>query len=100
MHFADSLMFCALNADIANSCGAERLAYGEEFRGPSSSTACRHVGQSPPMFRMPQDLLGTVLNVIDPQDTHKSLIGSLELNICKGIAMGWEPQASSTRACG
>ncbi len=28
------------------------------------------------------------------QDTHDSLIGSLELNLAKAIATGWQPQVS------
>jgi UDP-glucose 4-epimerase len=32
--------------------------------------------------------------VIGRQDTHDSLIGSLELNISKAIATGWQPQVS------
>jgi UDP-glucose 4-epimerase len=51
-------------------------------------------GKSPRLFRVPPDLLGTLLSVAGRQDTHDSLIGSLELNISKAIATGWEPQVS------
>ena len=51
-------------------------------------------GKSPRLFGMPPDLLGTLLRVIGRQDTHDSLIGSLELDISKAIATGWEPQVS------
>ncbi|MGY4596804.1 nucleoside-diphosphate-sugar epimerase [Bradyrhizobium sp. GM22.5] len=43
---------------------------------------------------MPPDLLGTLLRVMGRQDTHDSLIGSLELNLAKAIATGWQPQVS------
>lgn len=51
-------------------------------------------GKSPRLFRVPPDLLGTLLSMIGRQDMHDSLIGSLELNISKAIATGWEPQVS------
>jgi len=51
-------------------------------------------GKSPRLFRVPPDLLGTLLSMIGRQDMHDSPIGSLELNISKAIATGWEPQVS------
>ncbi|MGY3650790.1 nucleoside-diphosphate-sugar epimerase [Bradyrhizobium sp. LM4.3] len=43
---------------------------------------------------MPPDLLSTLLSVMGRQDTHDSLIGSLELNLAKVTATGWQPQVS------
>ena len=54
----------------------------------------RAFGKNPRLFGMPPDLLGTLLNVIGRHDTHDSLIGSLELNVSKAIATGWQPQVS------
>jgi UDP-glucose 4-epimerase len=51
-------------------------------------------GNSPRLFRVPPELLGTLLGVIGRQDTHDSLIGSLELNVSKAIATGWQPQVT------
>ncbi|MDA9404018.1 NAD-dependent epimerase/dehydratase family protein [Bradyrhizobium sp. CCBAU 45389] len=51
-------------------------------------------GKIPRLFRMPPDLLGMLLNVMGRQDTHDSLIGSLELNVSKAIATGWQPEVS------
>jgi len=51
-------------------------------------------GKSPRLFRVPPDLLGTLLSVAGRQDTHDSLIGSLELNISKALATGWQPEVS------
>ncbi|MCP3477137.1 NAD-dependent epimerase/dehydratase family protein [Bradyrhizobium sp. CCGUVB1N3] len=54
----------------------------------------RAAGKRPRLFAVPQDLLGSVLGVVGRQDTHDSLIGSLELNISKAIATGWRPEVS------
>ncbi|MGY8668654.1 NAD-dependent epimerase/dehydratase family protein [Bradyrhizobium sp. UFLA05-109] len=51
-------------------------------------------GKRPRLFAVPQDLLGSVLGAIGRQDTHDSLIGSLELNLAKAIATGWRPEVS------
>jgi UDP-glucose 4-epimerase len=54
----------------------------------------RASGKSPRLFGMPPDRLGTLLSVIGRQDTYDSLIGSLELNVSKAAATGWQPQVS------
>lgn len=54
----------------------------------------RASGKSPRLFGMPPDLLGMLLNVMGRQDTHDSLIGSLELNVSKALATGWQPEVS------
>ncbi|MET4720064.1 NAD-dependent epimerase/dehydratase family protein [Bradyrhizobium japonicum] len=51
-------------------------------------------GKTSRLFGMPPDLLSTLLSVMGRQDTHDSLIGSLELNLAKAIATGWQPQVS------
>ena len=51
-------------------------------------------GKSPRLFRVPPDLLGTLLSMIGRQDMHDSLIGSLELNVSKALATGWQPEVS------
>ncbi|QPF93944.1 NAD-dependent epimerase/dehydratase family protein [Bradyrhizobium commune] len=51
-------------------------------------------GKSPRLFGMSPTLLSSLLGVIGRQDTHDSLIGSLELNVSKAIATGWQPEVS------
>lgn len=54
----------------------------------------RASGKSPRLFGISPTLLGTLLRVTGRQDTRDSLIGSLELDISKAIATGWQPQVS------
>jgi UDP-glucose 4-epimerase len=54
----------------------------------------RASGRRSLLFGVPQELLGWLLGVTGRQDTHDSLIGSLELNIAKAMSTGWEPQVS------
>ncbi|MCK1387546.1 NAD-dependent epimerase/dehydratase family protein [Bradyrhizobium sp. 21] len=51
-------------------------------------------GKSSRLFGMPPDLLSTLLSVMGRHDAHDSLIGSLELNLAKAIATGWQPQVT------
>jgi UDP-glucose 4-epimerase len=51
-------------------------------------------GKNSRLFGMPPDLLSTLLSVMGRQDTHDSLIGSLELNLSKATATGWQPPVS------
>lgn len=51
-------------------------------------------GKRPRMFSVPAGVLGTLLGVMGRQDTHDSLIGSLELDISKALATGWQPPVS------
>ncbi|WP_298245574.1 NAD-dependent epimerase/dehydratase family protein [uncultured Bradyrhizobium sp.] len=46
------------------------------------------------MFSVPPGALGTLLGAMGRQDTYDSLVGSLELDISKAIATGWQPQVS------
>ncbi len=54
----------------------------------------RASGKSPRLFRMPSELLGSLLGIAGRQDSYDSLIGSLELNVSKAIATGWQPEVS------
>ncbi len=54
----------------------------------------RASGKSPRLFGMSPELLSSLLGMIGRQDTHDSLIGSLELNVSKAIATGWQPLVS------
>jgi UDP-glucose 4-epimerase len=51
-------------------------------------------GKSPRMFGISPALLGLLFGLLGRQDTHDSLIGSLELNVSKAIATGWQPKVS------
>lgn len=51
-------------------------------------------GKTPHLFGVPPRLLSTLLSVMGRQDTHDSLIGSLELDVSKALATGWQPQVS------
>lgn len=51
-------------------------------------------GKSPRLFSVPPDLLSTLFSMIGRLDTHDSLLGSLELNVSKAIATGWQPQVT------
>jgi nucleoside-diphosphate-sugar epimerase len=51
-------------------------------------------GKRPRLIAIPQALLSSMLWIIGRQDTHDSLIGSLELNVSKAIATGWRPEVS------
>ena len=48
-------------------------------------------GKNPRLFGMSPELLSSLLNLLGRQDTHDSLIGSLELNVSKALATGWQP---------
>ncbi|SFJ87920.1 NAD-dependent epimerase/dehydratase family protein [Bradyrhizobium sp. Gha] len=48
-------------------------------------------GKSPRLFGMSPKLLSSLLVMLGQQDTHDSLIGSLELDVSKAIATGWQP---------
>ncbi|MCK1489013.1 NAD-dependent epimerase/dehydratase family protein, partial [Bradyrhizobium sp. 180] len=52
----------------------------------------RASGKSARLFGIPPSLLSAVLRVMGRQDMQDGLIGSLELDISKAIATGWQPQ--------
>ena len=51
-------------------------------------------GKRPRLFAVPSALLGGLLKMIGRQNTRDSLIGSLELDISKALATGWQPPVS------
>lgn len=69
------------------------LADGERVSTPEF-IAClaRASGKRPRLFGIPPNLLSAALRVTGRQDMHDGLIGSLELDISKAIATGWQPQ--------
>lgn len=54
----------------------------------------RASGKSPRLFGMSPELLSSLLGLLGRQDAHDSLIGSLELDVSKAIATGWQPAVS------
>ncbi|MGY3549482.1 UDP-glucose 4-epimerase [Bradyrhizobium sp. USDA 4472] len=54
----------------------------------------RASGKSPRLFGMSPKLLSSLLVMLGRQETHDSLIGSLELDVSKAIATGWQPAVS------
>lgn len=54
----------------------------------------RASGKRARLFGIPPDLLGTVLRAMGRRDMNDGLIGSLELDISKAIATGWQPQVT------
>ncbi|WP_407118328.1 NAD-dependent epimerase/dehydratase family protein [Bradyrhizobium sp. LMG 9283] len=51
-------------------------------------------GKRPRLFRVPPEFLSSFFRMIGREDTHHSLLGSLELDISKALATGWRPQVS------
>jgi UDP-glucose 4-epimerase len=51
-------------------------------------------GKRARLFGVPPALLGRLLNATGRQDTRDSLIGSLELDVSKAMATGWQPEVS------
>ena len=51
-------------------------------------------GTHPRLFRAPPRLLSSVLSMIGRPEMYDSLLGSLELDISKAIATGWQPEVS------
>ncbi|MEY9186178.1 UDP-glucose 4-epimerase [Bradyrhizobium sp. USDA 326] len=54
----------------------------------------RASGKRARLFAIPPKLLSAVLRVMGRQDVHDGLIGSLELDISKALATGWQPPVS------
>ncbi|MDA9423142.1 MULTISPECIES: NAD-dependent epimerase/dehydratase family protein [Bradyrhizobium] len=54
----------------------------------------RASGRTARLFGMPPNLLSAALRVMGRRDMHDGLIGSLELDISKAIATGWQPQVT------
>lgn len=58
------------------------------------SCLARVSGTSARLFGIPSNLLETLLRIMGGQDMRDGLIGSLELDISKAIATGWQPQVT------
>ncbi|WGD55429.1 NAD-dependent epimerase/dehydratase family protein [Bradyrhizobium sp. CB1650] len=54
----------------------------------------RASGKNPRLFRMPPELLSSLLSIVGRRDMHESLIGSLKLDVSKAMATGWQPEVS------
>ncbi|MBR0779091.1 NAD-dependent epimerase/dehydratase family protein [Bradyrhizobium diazoefficiens] len=54
----------------------------------------RASGKRARLFGVPPSLLGRLLGAIGRQDTRDSLISSLELDVSKAMATGWQPEVS------
>jgi nucleoside-diphosphate-sugar epimerase len=71
------------------------VADGEQVSTPIFiERFARAAGKSSRLFGMSPELLSSLLGLIGRQDVHDGLIGSLELNVSKAIATGWQPQVS------
>ena len=79
----------ASNFEIFLVADTEQVSTPEFIRRLATAS-----GKNARLFGMSPRLLSTLLNVMGRQDTHDSLIGSLELNISKALATGWQPQIS------
>ncbi|MCK1438270.1 MULTISPECIES: NAD-dependent epimerase/dehydratase family protein [unclassified Bradyrhizobium] len=81
--------------DPASNFEVFLVADREQVSTPEFIERLAHAsGKNPRLFGMPPDLLSKLLIVMGRQETHDSLIGSLELNVSKAIATGWQPQVS------
>lgn len=54
----------------------------------------RASGKSARLFGIPPNLLGSALRMMGRQDMNDGLIGSLELDLSKALATGWQPEVS------
>lgn len=81
--------------DSASNFEIFLLADREQISTPEFiERLARASGKSPRLFGMSPELLSSLLGLIGRQDAHDSLIGSLELNVSKAIATGWQPAVS------
>jgi UDP-glucose 4-epimerase len=83
------------DSDPANNFEIFLVADREQISTPEFiERLAKASGKKPRLFNVSPDLLGKILGMIGRQDTHDSLIGSLELNLSKAMATGWQPQVS------
>ena len=81
--------------DSASNFDIFLVADGEQVSTPDFiERLARASGKSPRLFGVSPELLTSLLRVLGRQETHDSLIGSLELDISKALATGWRPQVS------
>lgn len=83
------------HADAASNFEIFLVADREQVSTPEFiERLAKAAGKHPRLFRMPPEFLGAVLGALGRQDAHDSLLGSLELDVSKAIAMGWQPAVS------
>ncbi|WP_439361912.1 NAD-dependent epimerase/dehydratase family protein [Bradyrhizobium sp. DASA03007] len=84
-----------VHSDPASNFEIFLLADRERVSTPEF-IAClaRASGKSARLFGIPPKLLSAALRVMGRQDMQDGLIGSLELDISKAIATGWQPQVT------
>jgi UDP-glucose 4-epimerase len=83
------------HSDPANNFEVFLVADREQVSTPEFiERLAKAAGKNSRLFGMPPDLLGMLLRVMGRQDTYDSLIGSLELNLSRAIATGWQPPVS------
>ncbi|WP_409188030.1 NAD-dependent epimerase/dehydratase family protein [Bradyrhizobium sp. RDM4] len=71
------------------------VADGEQVSTPEFiERLAKASGRSSRLFGVSPELLSRLLCAIGRQEMHDSLIGSLELNVSKALATGWQPQVS------
>ncbi|MDA9430595.1 NAD-dependent epimerase/dehydratase family protein [Bradyrhizobium sp. CCBAU 51627] len=71
------------------------VADKEQISTPEFITRlARASGTRPRLFGMPPGLLRSFLTITGRQETCDSLLGSLELDISKAMATGWQPKVS------
>ncbi|MDN5005380.1 NAD-dependent epimerase/dehydratase family protein [Bradyrhizobium sp. GCM10027634] len=81
--------------DLASNFEIFLVADREQVSTPEFiERLARASGKSPRLFGMSPELLGSLFGLLGRQDTHDSLIGSLELDVSKAIATGWQPEVS------
>ncbi|MGX4770677.1 NAD-dependent epimerase/dehydratase family protein [Bradyrhizobium guangdongense] len=84
-----------VHSDRANNFEIFLLADKEQVSTPEFiERLAKACGKSPRMFSMSPKVLGSLFGLFGHQDAHESLIGSLELNVSKAIATGWQPKVS------
>lgn len=84
-----------LHADPSSRFEVFLVADGEQVSTPEFiERLATAAGKHPQLINIPQDLLSAGLKILGRQETHDSLIGSLELDLSKAFASGWRPAVS------
>ncbi|MBR0846770.1 NAD-dependent epimerase/dehydratase family protein [Bradyrhizobium diazoefficiens] len=81
--------------DPASNFEVFLVADGEQVSTPEFiERLARASGKRARLFGVPPALLGRLLDAIGRQEARDSLIGSLELDVSKAMATGWQPEVS------
>lgn len=81
--------------DPSNRFEVFLVADTEQVSTPEFVERLARAADKPPrLLRISPRLLGSMLSMMGRQDTHDSLLGSLELNLSKALATGWQPDVS------